>query len=456
MKRSDILQEEVCVVNATGERRVSISLPGCSTLDVTPDVIRQAVTISCSRKQHAFGGVSPTEFGVRDVEHEVAANGKEQFLGYVYEHGILVLIFVPMGKLPFFVSAADKLWQVARWARRGLPFSTTSWHGLVASFHAVSGAVMVILVGCVACAYSCKMYVDQQETLRPVYDSSMFSSPPKITRKIADSAKRIVELATESTSSDWDNFYPEVVFSYATGTRAGRDDEGCGPGLLWVSALQRILFQAGVPSFSGLTLPRSRKWKTLLLRLSDKKRKAKVLVVLLTESLYKSEPCFDEIYTACANKIPLIVLRFDQEANLKDPWADLCKTDADKAVKLLEVKERLNVETNPPRGGFAGMDADVSANLERFLKDVGNMIGNEKLIKTAKTLAGVEELGLAEQKEYQLQQLQEDGDKLREEVNKLQQVNKSQRESTLQKFRDEGMSWYSGTKTSTKTSKTVD
>jgi len=205
-----------------------------------------------------------------------------------------------------------------------------------------------------------------------------------------------------------------------------------------------------------LTLPRSRKWKTLLLRLSDKKRKAKVLVVLLTESLYKSEPCFDEIYTACANKIPLIVLRFDQEANLKDPWADLCKTDADKAVKLLEVKERLNVETNPPRGGFAGMDADVSANLERFLKDVGNMIGNEKLIKTAKTLAGVEELGLAEQKEYQLQQLQEDGDKLREEVNKLQQVNKSQRESTLQKFRDEGMSWYSGTKTSTKTSKTVD
>ena len=64
-----------------------------------------------------------------------------------------------------------------------------------------------------------------------------------------------------------DEYWPEVIISYATGTRnkwTGHshdlDGEGCGPGMMYCHLVVRHLARAGIPCFTGLHVEGGYNW----------------------------------------------------------------------------------------------------------------------------------------------------------------------------------------------------
>ena len=121
-------------------------------------------------------------------------------------------------------------------------------------------------------------------------------------------------------------FWPEVMFSYATGKRP-RDAEGTGPGLIHAARLALCFHREGnlpppalclypyntnatsiLPScegiqvFSGLHVSASENWRVYFPKLSSRFSKCRVLIVLLTKALYTSLNCLEEIYTGLSEK----------------------------------------------------------------------------------------------------------------------------------------------------------
>ena len=56
------------------------------------------------------------------------------------------------------------------------------------------------------------------------------------------------------------DFSPKVMISYATGTRAGLDGEGCGLGMQYCHLVARRLERAGISSFTGLHVEGGYNW----------------------------------------------------------------------------------------------------------------------------------------------------------------------------------------------------
>ena len=47
---------------------------------------------------------------------------------------------------------------------------------------------------------------------------------------------------------DIEDFYPEVMISYATGTREGKDANGCGPGMYYWCVQLELVFRGAANS----------------------------------------------------------------------------------------------------------------------------------------------------------------------------------------------------------------
>jgi hypothetical protein len=87
----------------------------------------------------------------------------------------------------------------------------------------------------------------------------------------------------------------EVVISYASGRRVGRDCDGAGPGMYYAVGILGLLHERGLRCFSGLHVPPGADWEVFMLRLNSRFAQAKVLIVVLTAALFESKPCLKEI-----------------------------------------------------------------------------------------------------------------------------------------------------------------
>lgn len=119
----------------------------------------------------------------------------------------------------------------------------------------------------------------------------------------------------EGVPGDLLDYFPGWATTYATGHRAGVDEEGCGPGM-WLNAeLVKHTTAAGfdVP-MTGMLFSVGN-WAAYMLRLKKDScvpmghKPANTLVVLLTAAVFRSGACLDEIATARKNSMAIILLR---------------------------------------------------------------------------------------------------------------------------------------------------
>ncbi len=102
--------------------------------------------------------------------------------------------------------------------------------------------------------------------------------PPVVPNAISAAyAQELKEKVRAMVKDDFNDFYPEVVVSYASGMRPD-DVEGTGPGFIQAYQFIQLLKQNGIMCFSGLHVPAGVNWKTFFLRLDGEKAKAKVLI----------------------------------------------------------------------------------------------------------------------------------------------------------------------------------
>ncbi len=132
--------------------------------------------------------------------------------------------------------------------------------------------------------------------------------PIAISAAFAQELKETVRRAM--VKGEFDNFYPEVVLSYASGARRG-DAEGKGPGFIQAYQFIQLLKQNGILCFSGLHVPAGVNWKTFFLRLDGEKAKAKVLIALLHHAYFESIPCMMELNAAVEAKVEIVLVRME-------------------------------------------------------------------------------------------------------------------------------------------------
>jgi hypothetical protein len=174
--------------------------------------------------------------------------------------------------------------------------------------------------------------------------------PGVITEQMTQIVKSRVLSKFVPEGVQFDDFYPEVVISYASGRRSGRDCEGAGPGMYYAAGILGLLHERGVRCFSGLHVPPGTDWEVFMLRLNSRFAQAKVLIVVLTAALFESKPCLKEINAAIRKGIPVLPIRFeDNLPGYKDQWAKY--TDEDSEVMVSRVQEHLGKVNSIPHPG---------------------------------------------------------------------------------------------------------
>eukprot|EP00900_Chrysochromulina_parva_P004828 jgi/Chrpa1/14346/Chrysochromulina_OHIO_Genome00022434-RA len=178
----------------------------------------------------------------------------------------------------------------------------------------------------------------------------IFAVPGVITEQMTQTVKSRVLSQFMPEGVQFKDFYPEVVISYASGRRSGRDCEGAGPGMYYAASILGLLHERGVRCFSGLHVPPGTDWEVFMLRLNSRRAQAKVLIVLLTAALFESKPCLKEINTAIKRGIPVLPIRFeDKLPGHKDQWARF--TDEDSELMVYRVQEHLSKVNSIPHPG---------------------------------------------------------------------------------------------------------
>jgi len=176
-----------------------------------------------------------------------------------------------------------------------------------------------------------------------------FAVPDVISEQMTQVVKSRV-LALLPKGVQFQDFYPEVVISYASGRRSGRDCDGAGPGMYYAAGILKILHERGVRCFSGLHVPPGTDWEVFMLRLNSRRAQAKVLIVVLTAALFESKPCLKEINAAIKKGIPVLPIRFeDKVPGHKDQWARF--TDEDSELMIYRVQEHLSKVNSIPHPG---------------------------------------------------------------------------------------------------------
>ena len=177
-----------------------------------------------------------------------------------------------------------------------------------------------------------------------------FAVPGVITEQMTQTVKSRVLSKFMPEGVQFQDFYPEVVISYASGRRSGRDCEGAGPGMYYAVGILGLLHERGVRCFSGLHVPPGTDWEVFKLRLNSRFAQAKVLIVVLTAALFESKPCLKEINAAIRKGIPVLPIRFeDKFPGYRDQWAKY--TDEDSEVMVSRVQEHLGKINSIPHPG---------------------------------------------------------------------------------------------------------
>ena len=135
--------------------------------------------------------------------------------------------------------------------------------------------------------------------------------PPLVPNAISAAfAQELKETVRAMVKGEFDNFYPEVVLSYASGARRG-DAEGTGPGFIQAYQFIQLLKQNGILCFSGLHVPTGVNWRTFILRLVGEKAKAKVFIALLDHAYFESVPCMMELNAAVEANVEIVLVRME-------------------------------------------------------------------------------------------------------------------------------------------------
>ena len=176
-----------------------------------------------------------------------------------------------------------------------------------------------------------------------------FAVPDVVTEQMTQVVKSGV-LALLPQGMQFQDFYPEVVISYASGRRLGQDCDGAGPGMYYAAGILKILHERGVRCFSGLHVPPGTDWEVFMLRLNSRRAQAKVLIVVLTAALFDSKPCLKELNAAIKKGIPVLPIRFeDKLPGHKDQWARF--TDEESELMIYRVQEHLSKVNSIPHPG---------------------------------------------------------------------------------------------------------
>jgi hypothetical protein len=201
------------------------------------------------------------------------------------------------------------------------------------------------------------------------YVAEVFMVPLTITEELTQEVKSYVRsLIPESMA--FDEYYPEVVLSYATGRRE-QDCPGAGPGMYYAAGVVRILHECGLQCFSGLHVPVGRDWKVFMLRIKGRLANAKVLIIIKTAALYESKPCLEEINSAIEREIPLIPICF-QEKNLprrREQWAKF--KDERSELMIANVQEHLGKINDIPNPGTL---LNVPSTLDEIIKEINKHV----------------------------------------------------------------------------------
>ena len=201
------------------------------------------------------------------------------------------------------------------------------------------------------------------------YVAEVFMVPLTITEELTQEVKSYVRsLIPESTA--FDEYYPEVVLSYATGRRE-QDCPGAGPGMYYAAGIVRILHECGLQCFSGLHVPVGRDWKVFMLRIKGRQANAKVLIIIKTAALYESKPCLEEINSAIEREIPLIPICF-QDKNLpgrRQQWAKF--TDERSELMIANVQEHLGKINDIPNPGTL---LNVPSTLDEIITEINKHV----------------------------------------------------------------------------------
>ena len=192
--------------------------------------------------------------------------------------------------------------------------------------------------------------------------------PPTITAEMTQKVKSSVRSLIQDDTL-FEEYYPEVVLSYATGRRE-QDCPGAGPGMYHAAGLVRILHECGLQSFSGLHVPVGVDWKVFMLRLKGRHANAKVLIVLKTKALYESEPCLKELNCAIERKIPLIPIVFEEGLpGPKKQWSKL--TDQNSEIMIANVQEHLGKINDIPNPGTL---LTAPSTLDEIIKEINKRV----------------------------------------------------------------------------------
>ena len=89
--------------------------------------------------------------------------------------------------------------------------------------------------------------------------ADLWRPPTEITTVMSNEVQSVVQSLIPAGGVD--AFWPQVVLSYATGSRLGVDAKGAGPGMYFAAAMIVALAGAGFPCFSGLCIPGGVDWK---------------------------------------------------------------------------------------------------------------------------------------------------------------------------------------------------
>ena len=178
-----------------------------------------------------------------------------------------------------------------------------------------------------------------------------FAVPGVITEQMTQMVKSRVLSHFMPEGVQFQDFYPEVVISYASGRRSGRDCDGAGPGMYYAAGILGLLHERGVRCFSGLHVPPGTDWEVFMLRLNSRRAQAKVLIVVLTAALFQSKPCLKEMNAAIKNGISVLPIRFEDTTlpAKGDQWAKY--TDEESEMMVYRVQEHLGKINSIPHPG---------------------------------------------------------------------------------------------------------
>jgi hypothetical protein len=163
-------------------------------------------------------------------------------------------------------------------------------------------------------------------------------------------AQKLKSEAREIVKGNIEDFYPEVVLSYASGQRPG-DEKGTGPGFVQAFDFITHLNRNGHMCFSGLHVPVASDWRIYFLRLSGKKAKAKVFIALLNRAYFRSVPCMHELHLAIKAKVKIVLVRM--EDNIPPPQEDQWdgEMNEDDALERMVVIDYLGKKNAIPHPG---------------------------------------------------------------------------------------------------------